>query len=159
MEVTITSDKGIRFNTLAHRDYLSGKTQVVKQYLEARKGENDEVVIRNNMSYRIGVVIAADGRNVVSGKPSRLGHHESMYVLNPHEQAVYGGWRTGEHRVHRFYFSHPGDSYAVRTFGDDSAMGVIALSVFREREHRPRPGADRRSLGKSGGRAGPEVLA
>jgi hypothetical protein len=30
------------------------------------------------------------------------------------------------------------DSYAMRTFGDSTAMGVIAVAVYREKEH-PKP--------------------
>jgi len=159
VEVKVLSDRGSRFHTLPHQDYLSGKTHVLKQYLEARKGENYQVALRNNTAYRIGVVIAVDGRNIISGKKSHLRHNESMYVLNPYEQGVYGGWRTGDNTVHRFYFTDPGDSYAVRTFGDESAMGVIAVSVFQEKGQRPLPGGKQRSLGKRGDNGAPESLA
>ncbi len=40
--------------------------------------------------------------------------------------------------MHRFYFTSPPDSYSLKTFGDASAMGVIAVAVYREKE-RPQP--------------------
>jgi hypothetical protein len=40
--------------------------------------------------------------------------------------------------VHRFFFSESGDSYSAKTFNDASAMGVIAVAVYREKD-RPRP--------------------
>ena len=40
--------------------------------------------------------------------------------------------------VHKFYFTDTADSYSVRTFEDSTAMGVIAVAVYREKE-RPQP--------------------
>jgi hypothetical protein len=40
--------------------------------------------------------------------------------------------------VHRFYFTDPGDAYSTRTFNDASALGVIAVAVYREKD-RPQP--------------------
>jgi hypothetical protein len=36
------------------------------------KGENYSIVIRNNTPERIGVVIAVDGRNIITGEKSFL---------------------------------------------------------------------------------------
>ncbi|MER2600751.1 MAG: hypothetical protein ABTR27_00165, partial [Candidatus Competibacter phosphatis] len=66
---------------------------------------------------------------------------ERMYVLGPHQQETYEGWRTGKNRVNRFYFTDAGDSYSG-AWGDYSAMGVIAVAAFRERApDRPQPWA------------------
>ena len=48
------------------------------------------------------------------------------------------GWRTGQERVNRFYFTDVPDSYAA-AFGDQSAMGVIALAVYPEVQRCKRP--------------------
>ncbi|HYA88982.1 MAG TPA: hypothetical protein VEI57_18235, partial [Nitrospirota bacterium] len=116
------------------QDFRRGETRVLRQYLEAKKGENYGIVIRNNTPERIGVVIAADGRNIISGGRSDLKNNETMYIVNSYETTRYDGWRTSESEVHRFYFTEPADSYSVRTFDDSSAMGVIAVAVFREKE-------------------------
>ena len=50
----------------------------------------------------------------------------------------YSGWRTGQERVNRFYFTDVPDSYAA-AFGDQSAMGVIALAVYPEVQRYKRP--------------------
>jgi hypothetical protein len=66
--------------------------------------------------------------------------------------------------VHKFYFTDTADSYAARTFSDSTAMGVIAVAVYREKE-RPRlqheqkrldhapaaPSAESSAKGKAGG--------
>jgi hypothetical protein len=138
VSVEIVSDNGTIFQSFLYQDFRSGETRVIKKYLEAKKGENYGIVIRNNTPERIGVVIAADGRNIISGNRSDLKNSETMYIVNPYETAQYDGWRTTESEVHRFYFTEPADSYSVRTFADSSAMGVIAVAVFREKE-RPQP--------------------
>jgi hypothetical protein len=138
VSVEIVSDNGAIFQSFLQQDFRRGETRVIKKYLEAKKGENYGIVIRNNTPERIGVVIAADGRNIISGSRSDLKNSETMYIVNPYETAQYDGWRTTENEVHRFYFTEPADSYSVRTFADSSAMGVIAVAVFREKE-RPQP--------------------
>jgi hypothetical protein len=136
--VDVVSESGGAFLSIPHRDFREGGTRIIKKYLEARKGESYGIVIHNMTSDRIGVVIAVDGRNIISGKKSYLSNSEEMYIVNSYERAGYDGWRTDSDTVHRFYFTDPADSYSVRTFEDSSAMGVIAVAVYMEKE-RPRP--------------------
>lgn len=103
----------------------------LRAYLEAERGRNYGVRVRNYTGGRIGLVIAVDGRNIISGKQSSLRSNEPMYVLEPHGQATYEGWRTSDNRVHRFFFTDVENSYA-EAWGDRSAMGVIAMAAFRE---------------------------
>jgi hypothetical protein len=119
---------------------------VSKRYLEAVKGEKYGIVITNGTAERVGVVLAVDGRNIITGKRSDLGNAESMYIVNAYETARYDGWRTNSSEVHRFYFTDEADSYSVRTFADSSAMGVIAMAVYREKE-RPRPMLEEKQTG------------
>lgn len=136
--IEIVSDSGSTFRTIPHQSFQTNGTRIVKSYLEARKGENYGIVIRNNTSERIGAVIAVDGRNIISGEKSELKYGEIMYIVNGNESARYDGWRTGRDQVHKFYFTEPADSYSVKTFADSSAMGVIAVAIFREKEQ-PQP--------------------
>lgn len=104
---------------------------IYKAYVEARRGENYSLRIRNRTNGRIGVVVTVDGRNIISGARSDLRPDERVYVLGPHQEETYQGWRTGRNRVNRFYFTDAGDSYAG-AWGDYSAMGVIAVAAFHE---------------------------
>lgn len=110
---------------------LAGHNRNRKAYLEAVKGENYGIVVRNLLNRRVGVVIAVDGRNIISGKKSRLRNSERMYILDPYEQGEFTGWRTGLDSINRFYFTDAADSYAA-AFRDESAMGVIAVAVYPE---------------------------
>jgi len=102
-----------------------------RAYLEAVKGENYSIIVRNRLDRRIGVVVAVDGRNIISGKKSWLRNSERMYILEPYGTGEYSGWRTGMDSINRFYFTSAGDSYAA-AFNDRSAMGVIAVAVYPE---------------------------
>lgn len=110
---------------------LHGHGHSLKAYLEAVKGDGYGIVVRNLLNRRVGVVIAVDGRNIISGKKSRLRTNERMYILGPYETGEFNGWRTGRDRVNRFYFTDASDSYAA-AFRDESAMGVIAVAVYPE---------------------------
>src|SRR4030042_4349873 len=138
VSIEVTSENGSTLLFIPHKDVWEGGTHVVKRYLEARRGENYGIVIHNMTPERIGVVIAVDGRNIISGKRSDLKNNEAMYIVNSYEQGEYDGWRTTSDRVHKFYFTDMTDSYAMRTFGDSTAVGVIAVAVYREKEQ-PQP--------------------
>ena len=103
----------------------------LRAYLEAERGRNYGIRVRNYTGARIGLVIAVDGRNIISGEKSHLRASEPMYVLGAHGQATYEGWRTSDTRVQRFFFTDVENSYA-EAWGDRSAMGVIAVAAFRE---------------------------
>jgi hypothetical protein len=138
VSIEIISDHGGTFLTIPHKEYWKRGTHIIKQYLEARRGEHYGIVIRNMTSDRIGVVIAVDGRNIISGKQSDLKNSEAMYIVNSYGYGRYAGWRTARDTVHTFYFTDSADSYAMRTFSDSSAMGIIAVAVYREKEQ-PQP--------------------
>lgn len=130
VEVEIVSDRGELFQTypLARRP----GADVRRAYLEARDQARYRIRVRNRVDGRVGLVIAVDGRNIISGARSELARGEPMYILEPGEGASYEGWRTSESEVHEFYFTDWNDSYA-EAFGDASARGVIAIAAFRER--------------------------
>ena len=122
VDVEVLSDRGTPFRSygVAPR----GNDPAHREYIEAVKGARYSLRIRNNSARRVGLVIAVDGRNIISGKRSELGRRERMYILDPYASASYDGWRTGDDRVNRFYFTDAGDSYAG-AWGDYSAMGVV----------------------------------
>jgi hypothetical protein len=130
LEVEFKSTFGRTFTQ--HPLAKQGKTY--RAYLEAKKGKRYKLKLTNRTGQRLGVVIAVDGRNIISGKKSWLKSSERMYILKPHASATIKGWRTTNDTVNRFYFTDAGDSYAARV-GDDTAIGVVAMAVYRERFH------------------------
>jgi hypothetical protein len=130
-----------------------------KVYAEAVKGDEYTIVIRNLLPRRVGLVVAVDGRNIISGQKSWLRNSERMYILGPYETGQYRGWRTGSDRLNRFYFTDVPDSYAA-AFGDESAMGIIAVAVYPEIERvvSPAPPAEH-SREKAGAASSPASQA
>ncbi len=134
VEVSIVTDNGHSLPFYPHKSSHGLK----KVYAEAVKGDHYRIVVRNKLNRRVGVVVAVDGRNIISGQKSWLKNNERMYILEPYAVNEYSGWRTGQERVNRFYFTDVPDSYAA-AFGDQSAMGVIALAVYPEVQRYKRP--------------------
>lgn len=131
VDVRIVSDNGSEFPK--YRTYARVPQDGKYFYVEAVKGERYSIQVTNRSGRRIGVVIAVDGRNIISGKKSDLARNERMYVIGPYETNTFEGWRTAMDRTNRFYFTEQSDSYAEKVFADASAMGTIALAVYREK--------------------------
>jgi hypothetical protein len=129
VDVEIVSDRGEAFPTYPVKR-RGGRD--LRAYLEARDEARYRIRVHNRAARRVGLVIAVDGRNIISGERSDLERGEAMYILDAYESATYEGWRTGESEVHEFYFTDWQNSYA-EAFGDRSSRGVIAVAVFREK--------------------------
>lgn len=134
---------------------VSGSSDHYRAYLQAALNQRYKLRISNNTGQRVGIVIAVDGRNIISGQKSYLHNSERMYILDAHATAEYEGWRTGANQVNRFYFTEATNSYAA-AWGDNSAMGVIAMAVYVER---PRPEIMDRIYEKRMGPSAPESAA
>lgn len=122
-----------------------------RSYIVAQDNERYTIRIRNNSSERVGLVIAVDGRNILSGQKSYLRPNEKMYVLQPYASAEYAGWRTGRNEVNRFFFTDMDNSYSA-AWGDFSAMGIIAVAAFPERHQQEQHYRDRKQHGKKSGK-------
>jgi hypothetical protein len=142
-EVRIVSDSGSEF--VKYRTYPRVNPDGRFFYVEAVRGDRYSIQVTNKSGRRIGVVIAVDGRNIISGKKSDLKRDERMYIIGPYESNTFEGWRTAMDRTNRFYFTEASDSYAEKVFADASAMGTIALAVYREKLPEVIPYSERQS--------------
>ncbi len=142
-EVRIVSDSGTEF--AKHRTYPRVQPDGRFFYVEAVKGDRYSIRVTNKSGGRIGLVIAVDGRNIISGKRSELKRDERMYIIGPYEDNIFEGWRTSMDRTNRFYFTEVSDSYAEKVFSDASAMGTIAVAVYREKLPEVTPYSERQS--------------
>ena len=132
IQVEIIADDGTVYPVYDLTQNHVAVENVNRAYLQAIDGKNYKIRVRNLKQRRIGLVVAVDGRNIISGQKSHLNSTERMYILEPYGQAVFDGWRTDHNQVYRFFFTAAENSYA-EAFGDKSAMGVIALAVFNEK--------------------------
>lgn len=127
VDVRIVADDGHTLPTYP----VKLRSGVKKVYTEAVKGDHYRIEVRNKLNRRVGIVIAVDGRNIISGGKSWLKNSERMYILDPYGSGEFSGWRSSNDRINRFYFTAVPDSYAA-AFGDESAMGIISVAVFPE---------------------------
>jgi hypothetical protein len=108
-----------------------------RYYLEARAGCAYAVRIANHSPERIGVVLAVDGLNAISGErelgPSDPARRGRMYVIDPWDEVRVRGWRTSLEDVRRFTFVDERGSYAARTGRANGKMGWIQAWAYRER--------------------------
>jgi len=140
VDVSIEMD-GAAAPLLAARD-ASGRF-----YFEARAGRAYAVRVANHSPERVGVLLAVDGLNAVSGErepgPSASSRPGRMYVIDPWGDVTVRGWRTSLDEVRRFTFVDERASYAARTGRANGRMGWIEAWVYRERRSvrvwRPRP--------------------
>ncbi len=131
VNVRIVSDNGNEFPQ--YRTYPRVRQEGRYFYMEAAKGDKYSIEVTNRSNRQIGVVIAVDGRNIISGKKSDLKNNERMYIIGPYATNTFEGWRTGMDRTNRFFFTEQSDSYAEKVFSDASAMGTIAVVVYNEK--------------------------
>ena len=103
-----------------------------RRYVEARRGENYALRIRNQTGRRVGVLVSVDGLNVVNGARSALASHEPMYVLDAWETATIRGWRASLEHVRKFVFVDEERSYATRTGQENGDLGWIRVLAFEE---------------------------
>jgi hypothetical protein len=134
VEVDVVTDDGRVLPIYPLRDHRRARD--FRAYLAAQPQARYSINVRNHGGRRVGLVIAVDGRNILSGERSQLHRREPMYVLDGYGRASYSGWRTDRDHVHRFHFTEAPQSYAA-AWGDYSAMGVIAVAVYPERARRP----------------------
>jgi hypothetical protein len=135
IEVRIVTDDGRTLPTYP----VKTRHSIKKVYAEAVKGDHYRIEVRNKLNRRVGIVIAVDGRNIVSGGKSWMKNSERMYILEPYGSGEFSGWRSSNDRINRFYFTDVPDSYAA-AFGDESAMGVISVAAYPEvRRYQPPP--------------------
>ncbi len=103
-----------------------------RYYLQAIAGSRYEVQLANRTGERVGVVLAVDGLNVISGDRQPDAAPGRMYVLDRWESATVKGWRTNLEEVQRFTFVDERASYAARSGKANGKMGWIEVAVYRE---------------------------
>ena len=109
-------------------------------YVEALRGREYAIRLRNNTGRRVAVALSVDGLNSIDAK-STTARDASKWVLGPWETAVISGWQTSSDHARRFFFTSEEKSYGA-WLGKTDDLGVISAAFFREVEP-PRPLAKR----------------
>lgn len=103
-----------------------------KIFVEARKGQEYSIRIKNNISNRILSVISVDGLDVLSGKSAT--ENSNGYVINGYNSLNLDGFRISDDKVAKFVFDYKDTSYAAsKKDGSEKNVGVIGVRLFEEK--------------------------
>lgn len=122
-------------------------------YVEAIRGADYEIRIRNPLPIRVAVALSVDGLNSIDARRTTA-WNASKWVIDPYQTITITGWQMSSERARRFYFTNEEDSYGAK-LGQTSNLGIISAVFFRERAAKPitivpppRPREDSRSEGR-----------
>ena len=102
-----------------------------RTYIEAIRGSEYELRVRNSSPYRVAVALSVDGLNTIDARHTSA-WNSSKWVIEPYQSITIGGWQMSTERARRFYFTNERDSYGAK-LGRTANLGVISAVVFRER--------------------------
>jgi len=102
-----------------------------RTYVEALKGVEYELRVRNPTAERVAVALSVDGLNTIDARHTSA-WNSSKWVIEPYQTVTISGWQVSTERARRFYFTDERDSYGAK-LGQTANLGVIAAVVFRER--------------------------
>ncbi len=103
-----------------------------RTYVEALKGAEFELRVRNPTPNRVAVALSVDGLNTIDARHTSA-WNSSKWVIDPYQTISIGGWQMSTERARRFYFTDERDSYGAK-LGQTTNLGVISAVVFRERQ-------------------------
>ena len=100
-------------------------------YVEARKGREYAIRLRNPYGVRVAVALSVDGLNTIDARESTAADARK-WVLGPYETVTISGWQTSRLEARRFEFTTDARSYG-QALGKTANLGVISAVFFRER--------------------------
>ena len=100
-------------------------------YVEALKGREYAIRIRNPYGVRVAVALSVDGLNTIDARQTTAGAARK-WVLGPYETVTISGWQTSRTEARRFEFTTEEHSYG-QALGKTANLGVISAVFFKER--------------------------
>jgi hypothetical protein len=100
-------------------------------YVEALKGREYAIRLRNPYPVRVAVALSVDGLNTIDARETSAGDARK-WVLGPYESVTIRGWQTSRSEARQFEFTTEERSYG-QALGRTKNLGVIAAVFFKER--------------------------
>jgi hypothetical protein len=100
-------------------------------YVEAFKGREYAVRLRNPYGVRVAVALSVDGLNTIDARETTAGGARK-WVLGPYQTVTISGWQTSRTDARRFEFTTESRSYG-QALGKTANLGVISAVFFKER--------------------------
>ena len=100
-------------------------------YVEALKGREYAIRLRNPYGVRVAVALSVDGLNTIDARETSA-TDARKWVLDPYQTVTISGWQTSQTVARRFEFTTEAGSYG-QALGKTANLGVISAVFFRER--------------------------
>lgn len=122
-----------------------------KHWVEARKGKNYEIKIKNSTGHRVLAVVSVDGLDVLTGRAADS--NSGGYIIDGYGSYTIKGFRISDDEVNLFEFSDKGQSYAAKSpTGEQSTANCGIIGVrFIEEKRKPIVTLRRNSLAPDNG--------
>jgi hypothetical protein len=100
-------------------------------YIEALKGREYAIQLRNPYGVRVAVALSVDGLNTIDARQTSAADARK-WVLDPYQTVTISGWQTSRSEARRFEFTTEERSYG-QALGKTANFGVITAVFFKER--------------------------
>src|SRR5688500_11766544 len=130
-------------------------------YVEALKGCEYAIRLRNRYPVRVAVALSVDGLNTIDAQHT-TSSGARKWVLEPYQTVTISGWQINRSEARKFEFTTEPNSYA-QALGKAANLGVISAAFFRERvapvaKESPNRGSARREADARSAPASPVPL-
>jgi hypothetical protein len=102
-----------------------------RSYVEAHKGREYAIRLRNPYGVRVAVALSVDGLNTIDARETTAADARK-WVLGPYETVTITGWQTSRTEARRFEFTTEARSYG-QALGKTANLGLISAVFFKER--------------------------
>ena len=100
-------------------------------YVEALKGREYAIRMRNPYSVRVAVALSVDGLNTIDARHTAASEGRK-WVIEPFQTITISGWQVNRAEARRFEFTTEARSYG-QALGQIDNLGVISAVFFKER--------------------------
>ncbi len=132
----VTSAQSMRHQTAEVEILVNGAPQRRyahdgRWYVEAVKGREYAIRLRNPFPVRAAVALSVDGLNTIDARHTPVATARK-WVLDPYQTITISGWQTSRTEARRFEFTTEANSYG-QALGRTANLGVISAVFFKER--------------------------
>jgi hypothetical protein len=100
-------------------------------YVEALKGREYAIRLRNPYPVRVGVALSVDGLNTIDARHTAAADARK-WVIEPGQTITISGWQVSSAEARRFEFTTEARSYG-QALGQTANLGIISAVFFKER--------------------------
>ena len=102
-----------------------------RSYVEAIKGKEYAIRLRNPYSIRVAVALSVDGLNTIDARHTAASDARK-WVIDPYQTITISGWQVNSAEARRFEFTTEARSYG-QALGQTANLGIISAVFFKER--------------------------